>query len=129
VLWQSSGGGICALESHRFLLLVLVPAYARGAMLFGIRFLPYGRPEGGTGYDLFGDPLKTRDFWGVIAVVLLSLFLGWPATRLNLVFIVTTAAVIGYYRKRMGCITGDMLGAMTEVLEAVLFLSVSAGMG
>jgi cobalamin synthase len=27
----------------------------------------------------------------------------------------------------MGCITGDMLGAMTELLESMLFLLVSVG--
>jgi adenosylcobinamide-GDP ribazoletransferase len=37
------------------------------------------------------------------------------------------AAILGYYRNRMGCITGDMLGAMTEVMEASLFLVIAAG--
>jgi len=36
-----------------------------------------------------------------------------------------TIIIIFYYKKRMGCITGDMLGAMTEVTEALLFLLVS----
>jgi adenosylcobinamide-GDP ribazoletransferase len=35
--------------------------------------------------------------------------------------------IIWYYKKRIGCITGDMLGAMTEILEAGLFLLASAG--
>jgi len=29
----------------------------------------------------------------------------------------------------MGCITGDMLGAMAEITEAVLFLVVSISLG
>jgi adenosylcobinamide-GDP ribazoletransferase len=33
--------------------------------------------------------------------------------------------MIFYYKKRMRCITGDMLGAMTEVIESLLFLFVS----
>jgi adenosylcobinamide-GDP ribazoletransferase len=34
-----------------------------------------------------------------------------------------------YYRKRLGCVTGDMLGAMAEVNEALLFFLASAGGG
>jgi len=46
---------------------------------------------------------------------------------LLLTFFILTTVLIGYFGKRMGCITGDMLGCMTEVLEAGLFLAVSAG--
>ena len=48
--------GIMSLGAHRSLLLVIVPAYARGGMLFGMRFLEYGRPDGGTGHAFFKDP-------------------------------------------------------------------------
>ena len=37
------------------------------------------------------------------------------------------AGLVAYYRRRMGCITGDMLGAMTEINEAGLFLLASMG--
>jgi adenosylcobinamide-GDP ribazoletransferase len=33
-----------------------------------------------------------------------------------------TVAILWYYKRRINCITGDMLGAMTEVTEAMLFL-------
>jgi hypothetical protein len=38
-------------------------------------------------------------------------------------------ALIFIYRKKLGGITGDLLGAMTEINEAVLFLAVCAGGG
>ncbi len=117
--------GIMHLDAHRSLLLVLIPAYARGGMIFGIRFLQYGRPEGGTGYDVFGEPLKFYTFWGMLIPVLLSVFLGWRGIWLNVVFAVSIVTIIFYYKKRIGCITGDMLGAMTEVTESLLFLLVS----
>ena len=113
--------GLAGLEKNRFLVLVLIPAYARGAMLFGIRGLPYGRSGEGTGYDLFETPLKVRDFGGLLGVVALSAFLGWPAVLLNLGFILTVMLTMAYYRRKIGCITGDMLGAMTEVTESILF--------
>jgi adenosylcobinamide-GDP ribazoletransferase len=30
--------------------------------------------------------------------------------------------LLTYYRRKIGCITGDMLGAMTELTESGLFL-------
>ena len=113
--------GLAGLQQDRFLLLVLIPAYARGAMLFGIRGLPYGRRAEGTGYDLFATPLTLSDFTGLIAVVALSAMLGWPAIFLNLFFILSVLLIIAYYRRKIGCITGDMLGAMTELIESALF--------
>jgi len=57
-------GGIMGLDAHRSLLLIIIPAYARGGMIFGIKFLKYGRPEGGTGHAFFGKTLKLSAFWG-----------------------------------------------------------------
>lgn len=113
--------GLAGLEHHRLILLVLIPAYARGAMLFAIRGLPYGRSEGGTGFDLFATPLTASDFGGLMVVVALSFLMGWRAIVLNLFFIVTVMLMLFYYRRKIGCITGDMLGAMTEVTETALF--------
>jgi adenosylcobinamide-GDP ribazoletransferase len=117
--------GIMHLDAHRTFLLVLIPAYARSTMIFGIRFLEYGRPEGGTGYDVFGKTLKLSAFQWMLIPVTLSIFLGWKGVWLNLIFAVLTITIIFYYKKRMGCITGDMLGAMTEITESILFLLVS----
>ncbi len=121
-------GGIASLTDHRSLLLFIVPAYARASMLFGIRFLDYGRPEGGTGHPLFGFSLRNRDFLVLSIPVFLSLFLGFKmALLLNIAFVAVVSSTLFYYRKRMGCITGDMLGAITEICEASLFLMISAG--
>ena len=118
-------GGIMHLNDHRMLVLVLVPAYSRSTMIFGIRFLEYGRPDGGTGYDLFDEPIKLTAFQWMLIPVMLSIILGWKGIWLNFIFALLTMTIIFYYKKRMGCITGDMLGAMTEIIESLLFLFVS----
>ncbi|MBU4011591.1 MAG: adenosylcobinamide-GDP ribazoletransferase, partial [Proteobacteria bacterium] len=41
-------------------------------------------------------------------------------------FIIITGIILYYYKQRMGCITGDMLGAMVEITESFLFLLVAA---
>ena len=117
--------GIAGLGESRSLLLVIVPAFARSGVLFGIRFLEYGRPGGGTGLDFFKEELKPAAFWGLALPVGLSMFLGWQALPLNLCFIILVLTILYYYKKRLGCITGDMLGAMIEFLETGLFLLVS----
>ena len=118
-------GGIWGLENHRGLLLVIIPAYARGSMIFGIRFLEYGRPDGGTGYDFFGGTSNPLVFLGLLIPFVLSFLLGWRCIILNGAFLIITGALLMYYKRRMGCITGDMLGAMAEILESLLFLLVS----
>ncbi len=119
--------GITGLGESRSLLLIIVPAYARSGVLFGIRFLEYGRPGGGTGLDFFKEKLKPAAFWGLVLPVGLSMFLGWQALPLNLCFIIFVLTILYYYKKRIDCITGDMLGAMIEFLEAGLFLLFSMG--
>jgi adenosylcobinamide-GDP ribazoletransferase len=111
----------------RFLALMIVPAYARSAMIFGMFFLPYARGREGTGSPFFETPLSAMDFRYLAAPVLLSLLLGWRGILMNLFFLGATAALIAWYRKKLGAITGDMLGAMTEIIEAVLFLAAGVG--
>lgn len=118
--------GIAGLDADRGLLLVLVPAYARSGILFGMRALPYGRPEGGTGSAFFQTPPGFSGFWVLAPLAGLSLLLGWRGLILNGAFVLIVAATLWFYHRKVGCITGDMLGALTEVLEAGLFLAVSA---
>ena len=121
--------GISELGAQRHLLLIIVPAYARGGMVFAIRCLDYLRSQDGIGSDLFDEPIKRRDFSGMLIPLGLSIILGWHAFVLNLAFIISTAAIIRFYKKRIGGVTGDMLGATTEILESLLFLIVSIGGG
>ena len=119
--------GICELDDHRLLLIIIIPAYARGSMIMGISGLPYGRPEGGTGLAFFGEKLGISDFKWLAIPLGLSLLLGWKFFWLNAVYGILVFAILLFYKKRMGCVTGDMLGAMTEIIEAGLFLMVSMG--
>ena len=60
-------------------------------------------------------------------LLVLTLVTGRQGMGLLLTFVIVTTVMVGYLGKRMGCITGDMMGAMTEVLEACLFLAVATG--
>ena len=114
-------------EQSRFLILMVVPAYARTAMMAGIRFLPYARDQKGTGSSFFETVLTPMDFKWVLLPVFLSLMLGWRGLLLNFTFLIATAGLLLFYRKKLGGITGDMLGCMVEIIEATLFLAVCVG--
>jgi adenosylcobinamide-GDP ribazoletransferase len=95
-------------------------------MIVGIKVLDYGRKGTGTGLDLFEKGIGPKDFAFVLIPVAISLFLGYKGLVLNLVFLGTLLLILGFYKRKLNCITGDMLGAMTEILEAVLFLATGA---
>lgn len=109
----------------RALILLVVPSLARSSILFGIRVLPYGR-EQGTGKEHFSEKLSARAFRWISIPLVISLFLGWKGLLLIAGFVLIVWAMLWFYKRKMGVITGDMLGAMVEVTETVLFFFVSA---
>ncbi len=121
--------GIAGIGPHRTLGLIVIPALSRGAMLAGFYFLPYGRPEGGTGAAFYETPFTRSVFVWLAAPALIALLAGWRGLWLLAAWAGATAAILLYYRRRMGCVTGDMLGAMCEATESTLFLMLSAGGG
>jgi adenosylcobinamide-GDP ribazoletransferase len=106
----------------------VVPSLARSAMIFGIRFLKYGRKGSGTGLDLFERPVKISDFVFVGITVVICLGLGYKGLFLLGGFAAATFGMLLFYKRKLNCITGDMLGAMTESIEALLFLAAGAWM-
>ena len=119
--------GIYGLESHRAWFLIIIPAYARGSILVGIRLLPYARPQGGTGKAFFDSRPGLISFWGMIPPLLLSFVCGWRGILLIAVYGAVVAGMLFYYKRKINGISGDMLGALVEVSEAALFLSASLG--
>ncbi len=119
--------GLSGLETHRTLFIIIIPAFARASMIFGMYFLEYGRPGGGTGYPFFEKPLDKKAFVYMALPITLCAFAGLRAIVLLLSFALITGGMIYFYQKRMGCITGDMIGAMVEITEAGLLIAVSAG--
>ncbi len=115
----------------RWLLLAVIPGLSRSSMLIGMRFLPYGR-DNGTGKGFFESPLSRGSFTG-IGICLVLPVAGWAIGAgiagliLPLAFFASCAGIIFIYQTRLGCITGDMLGAMTEITETLLFCAAAAG--
>lgn len=113
-------------QTQILLMLLIIPSYSRSSMIFGIKMLKYGRQGIGTGLDLFEKPIGPEDFIFMVIPVAISLFLGYKGLVLNIVFLIALFSMLGFYKKKLNCITGDMLGAMNEITEAVLFLAAGA---
>ena len=113
---KASSTGVTAM-----LFFLIIPAYARASMIFGIKYLNYGR-EKGTGHDFFLREIEFKDFIWFFIPIIISAFTGFMFIVINISFGLMVFTILCFYKKKMNCITGDMLGAMTEVIEASLFI-------
>jgi adenosylcobinamide-GDP ribazoletransferase len=118
---------LAALPAPRIVFLIVIPALARSTPLLAMRLLPYGRSEGGTGSAFFEKEIRLRDYWGLALVLALSLLTGMRCIALVIAFALILISALSYYRRKLGCITGDMLGALIEVTEACLLLAATIG--
>lgn len=127
IKWAGLSSALPEIQTFRPFWLCVVPAISRSTVMIAVRLLPYGRPDGGTGRPFFQHPLGAKDYWPftVLAVIMLMMD-AWGALWMSIGAILLTAAILLYYRIKINCITGDMLGAMIEVTESGLFLLMAA---
>ncbi|NNG02106.1 MAG: adenosylcobinamide-GDP ribazoletransferase [Desulfobacteraceae bacterium] len=121
--------GFTAMDAHRPLAILIIPALSRTSAIFGTQFLPYGRPEGGLGKDFFTFRIKPLNYIWALVPVALSMFMGIRGSILILMHLTITFGVLFYYKKKVNCMTGDMLGALIEINEAGMLLVMAAKWG
>lgn len=101
--------------------LLLVPAYSRYAITFGIYHLPYVRKEG-LGKGFFQNVSKNTFYQIIPAMLIMIILCGIKFTLIfHLVFFISVYSILKFYRFSIGGITGDLMGAMCELMEAILF--------
>jgi len=120
--------GIAGIDHQRGLMLLVIPALARGGIIAAMKWLPYGRPQGGTGKPFFNAKLSLRAFGGILPAILLATLGGWQGVLVVGCFAGLTGSLFLFFKRQLGCITGDMLGAMIEVTETGLFLAAAVNM-
>jgi adenosylcobinamide-GDP ribazoletransferase len=101
--------------------LVLYPVVSRWGMVLLAYLSPYARPEGGLGQAMtLGVSPRTLAGASLSAGALSLLILGVP----GLILCGAAAALIWlgslYFQRRLGGVTGDVLGAANEVLEILV---------
>jgi len=117
------GKFVAIVEIKSLLAFIIIPAYARLSMVLCLYFLKYPRDKG-LAADFFSE-YDADVFYQYIPLLILSLFFGiFNAILFNIIFFVVCGLVIQFYKKSIGGVTGDMLGASSEFVETVLFISV-----
>ena len=120
---------------HRAFTLSLAPMFARWAMLLVAAGLPYLRTNG-AGSTLLSDDrpgllatmIMPGAIWVTIAVVILAVFQGAtsPIVLPTVVTIAIVFAMRSFYRRWLGGVTGDLIGACGELVEIAIFVMMAS---
>lgn len=109
-------------EEFKGAALVLAPSAGRWAPVVLAAFSPYVRPGGGTG--AFSDHVGKREILiatATVSAAALGLF-GIRALLLLPLLALTAAGLFLYFRKKLGGVTGDVLGASVEIVEVLTLM-------
>lgn len=106
-------------------LLLLIPTLSRWAMVIACGVSQYARQEGGVGKAFTEGAGKGIVYLSSIVPIMLSVlcFRIWGLIGIGIAILVPIL-VSGLAKKIIGGITGDILGAVNEITEFVLLLSV-----
>ncbi|GJL79811.1 MAG: adenosylcobinamide-GDP ribazoletransferase [Nitrospinaceae bacterium] len=103
--------------------LFIAPALARTSQVIGLVFMDYARREGGKSQIFFQRKKYQLLALGIIPIALPFWIAIETGILVLLLFLSGTALMLWFFQKAIGGITGDTLGALTEVMECVLFLT------
>jgi len=100
--------------------LLLATSLARWCIL-PAGLLPLARP-GGMGADFAAGLRKSSLFWGGLIPLGLAFLTGWRGGLAAAFGVLTALGVLSLAKKRLGGITGDVLGLVVESVEIVVLL-------
>lgn len=113
---------LAALDSQVWAWLLAAPALGRTAQAAGLTLMPYARPEGRPFQFLFQKgrfSLLSLGWAGMVPPFFLGVV---PGLWVLVVFLGITGIYFWFLKMRLGGLTGDTLGALTELVETGLFL-------
>ena len=108
---------------ERWIALLFIPVFSRSAMLVVLVLMPYVR-EDGIASAFTSEKGKLKELYFVLIPLILPFFFCWS---LALAFIFVTLFIMLIWamicHRKIGGVTGDTVGALGEIVEAVLFLT------
>lgn len=110
-------------QDLKYLALLAMPALSRWSMVLMAYLSGYARKTGGTGKDFVETLSPSSLFMATAFAIIIGIAtLGWmSAAAIFLTGGVTLMGVI-YFKRRLGGVTGDVLGAVNEVNEVMVLL-------
>jgi adenosylcobinamide-GDP ribazoletransferase len=107
--------------------LIFMPAAGRWVQVCLACYCPYVRAEGGTG-GAFVDHVGEREMLIATATLILAAVVLFGKSGFFLILLLGIAAIllIRYFNARLGGVTGDVLGAGTEIVEVLTLVLVLA---
>lgn len=107
--------------------LIMTPAAGRWIQVVLASYCKYLRPQGGTG-AAFVEQVGEREVMiatGTLIAAAIVLF-GFSGIFLVFLFGIVAMILLRYFQSRLGGVTGDVLGAATEVVEVMSLLFILA---
>ncbi|MFO7983643.1 MAG: adenosylcobinamide-GDP ribazoletransferase [Desulfuromonadales bacterium] len=107
--------------------LIMMPAAGRWMQVFLASFCSYVRSEGGTG-GAFVDQVGERELMLGSVTLLLAAVVLFAFKGIALLLLLGVGAIVlwRYFEQRLGGVTGDVLGAATEITEVLTLLLILA---
>ena len=115
--------GIVALEFEQYWIwLIVAPALARSAQVVGLVFMNDARGAGGVGQALY----QTGKYQYLIFCLIPLALPFWVSTSAGvaavLAFVAINLFLFAFFRNRLGGMTGDTFGALTEIVETFFLI-------
>ncbi len=109
------------------LLIFFMPLAGRSAILLSMSSLPYARPEGGLGLLFYSDKSKTAALVAFLVLLIILALLAPSHLCIVIVAILAVNLIFGRWcKQRLGGATGDTLGAVCELTEAITAIAFTA---
>ncbi len=109
-------------EPQGRLLLIIIPSLSRASMVIALLLLPYLHPKNGMGKDLISGDSFFSHLWLLFIPILLLLSQGISGLIVIAEYLSILLLLLAYFKRTFGGITGDICGALNEVMECILFL-------
>ncbi|MDH3973964.1 MAG: adenosylcobinamide-GDP ribazoletransferase [Deltaproteobacteria bacterium] len=102
--------------------LLLMPLISRWAMALLTHISPYARAEG-LGRPFADGLTRERIYFALASTLVISLFLfGFKGIVIVFIIIILSFVLAGWFRNKIGGITGDVIGAWNELAELLVLL-------
>jgi adenosylcobinamide-GDP ribazoletransferase len=101
--------------------LLLFPVVSRWGLVLLAALAPYARPGGGLGQAMTEGATRARTLGATVSALALSFLMGGVAGPLVLgLAALVVWGLSRYFKKRLGGVTGDVYGAVNELLEILV---------